>query len=239
MWDFYNRTINEIPDELDVYVDFIYVGQTWTMVCAGKYCGVAVTVNEQDGPLRDFAYLYGRPLKEVAALCKSWDFMEASVGTAALNAYINSTEQVTRKGCVPTANGFDDYKAAASGRKVAIIGHFVKLERFLTDSDVYVLERKPVPGDYPDSACEYLLPEMDFTIITGSAFINKTLPRLLQLSRHAVILGPSTPMSRSILDYGAKELSGYSPRSMTKKDAAVICNGNTHLSPYGERIKLV
>ena len=80
---------------------------------------------------------------------------------------------------------------------------------------------------------------MDFTIITGSAFINKTLPRLLQLSRHAVILGPSTPMSRSILDYGAKELSGYSPKSMTKKDAAVICNGNTHLSPYGERIKLV
>ena len=73
------------------------------------------------------------------------------------------------------------------------------------------------PGDYPDSACEYLLPEMDFTIITGSAFINKTLPRLLQLSRHAVILWPSTPMSRSILDYGAKELSGYSPRSMTKK----------------------
>ena len=208
-------------------------------MCAGKYCGVAVTVNEQDGPLRDFAYLYGRPLKEVAALCKSWDFMEASVGTAALNAYINSTEQVTRKGCVPTANGFDDYKAVASGRKVAIIGHFVKLERFLTDSDVYVLERKPVPGDYPDSACEYLLPEMDFTIITGSAFINKTLPRLLQLSRHAVILGPSTPMSRSILDYGAKELSGYSPRSMTKKDADVICNGNTHLSPYGERIKLV
>ena len=32
MWDFYNRTINEIPDELDVYVDFIYVGQTLSLI---------------------------------------------------------------------------------------------------------------------------------------------------------------------------------------------------------------
>lgn len=239
MWDIYDRTINEIPDDLDVHVDFIYVGETWTMVCADRYCGIAVTVNEQNEQLRDFSYLYGRPLKEVATLCRSWDFMEASVGTAALNAYINSEEQVIRKGCIHTTNGFDDYKEIASGRKVAIIGHFIKLERFLTDSDVYVLERKPVPGDYPDSACEYLLPEMDFTVITGSAFINKTLPRLLQLSRHAVVLGPSTPMSRAILEYGAKELSGYSPRSMTKEDAVVICNGNTRLSPYGERVRLL
>lgn len=239
MWDFYDRTIAEIPDGLEAYVDFIYVGPVWTMVCAGDHCGVAVTVNEQDRPLRDFSHLYGRPLKEIAYMCKSWDFMEASVGTAALNAYVNSKERVIQKKCLPTTNGFYDYKEIASGKKVAIIGHFAKLEKFLTDSEVYVLERKPVPGDYPDSACEYLLPEMDFTIITGSAFVNKTLPRLLQLGRHTVVLGPSTPMSRAILDFGAKELSGFSPRSMTKDDAPVICGGNTRMSLYGERVKLV
>lgn len=239
MWDFYDRTINELPDDLEAYIDFIHVGETWTVVSAGKYCGIAVTVNEQDAPVRDFSYLYGRPLKETAALCRSWDFMEASVGTAALNAYINSEDNVASKGCMATSNGFDDYKQVAAGKKVAIIGHFIKLERFLTESEVFVLERKPQPGDYPDSACEYLLPEMDLTIITGSAFINKTLPRLLQLSRHSVVLGPSTPMADTLLQFGADELSGYSPRSINKENAPEICSGNTRLSQYGERIRLL
>ena len=42
-----------------------------------------------------------------------------------------------------------------------------------------ILERDPVLGDYPDSACEYILPEQDYVFITGMTLVNKTLPHLL------------------------------------------------------------
>ncbi|MDO4545916.1 MAG: DUF364 domain-containing protein [Bacillota bacterium] len=234
MWDFYDKLINEVPDVGTV--DFIHAGETWTMVSAGSYCGIAITVNEQNQPIGDYSYLLGKPLKDVAALCKSWDFGQASVGTAALNAWLNSPEHLKQLDCRDTTNGFDDYRQKAAGKKVAIIGHFVHLERFLTESQVYVLERRPKPGDYPDSACEYILPEVDYTFITGSAFINKTLPRLLQLSKNAVVLGPSTPMSSVLFAYGAKELSGFSPDPVMKKNAAAIGRDEVRFKDYGRRI---
>jgi len=46
--------------------------------------------------------------------------------------------------------------------------------------------------------------------ITGSTLINKTLPRLLQLSRNAFVtlLGPSTPMAPCLFKYGIDMLAG-------------------------------
>ncbi|NLD20056.1 MAG: DUF364 domain-containing protein [Clostridiales bacterium] len=236
MWNLYDKIINAIPNNF--FIDFVNVGETWTVVSAGAYCGVAVTVNEQNQPLTNFDYLCGRSLQETATLCKSWDFQEASVGTAAVNAYLNSKEHLQTIKHMSTDNAFDDYRELSAGKKVAVIGHFTQLERFLTDSEVYVLERNPQEGDYPDSACEYILPEMDYVFITGSAFINKTLPRLLALSKHPIVLGPSTPMSPALLEYGAKELSGLSLGIVTKKEAATIGHGNVRLKNFGERIKI-
>ena len=76
--------------------------------------------------------------------------------------------------------------------------------------EVYVLERSPQPGDYPDSACELLLPRCDLVIITGSSLINKTLPRLLSLCPNAytILTGPSVPLCPALLDFGIDRLSG-------------------------------
>lgn len=237
MWDFYDRLIDLVPKDLTV--DRITVGDTWCFVAAGDLRGIAVTVNEQERLLPSFSKYRGVSLKEVAALCKSWNFVEASVGTAALNAYLNTKDRLKEVGAEETTGGFHDYKKIAAGKKVAIIGHFFQLERFLTQSSVYVLERSPEPGDYPDPACEYLLPEMDYTFITGSSFINKTLPRLLQLCRHPIILGPSTPMCDLIFSYGAKELSGLSLHKTSPEDELFAARGGVRTSALGTRYRLV
>lgn len=237
MWDIYDKIISEVAD--DIYVNHIVVGKTWTVVLADNHCGIAVTVNEQNYPLGDFSHLHGCSLKDLAQLSKSWNFIEASIGTAAINAYLSSPKNKANLTLLPTQNAFTDYKEKAAGKKVAIIGHFINLERFLTNSQVHVLERNPLPGDYPDSACEYLLPDMDYTFITGSAFINKTLPRLIELSKNPIILGPSTPLSTHLLDFGAKELSGLIPNILTKKDAITISKGDEKLSNYGTRVRAV
>jgi uncharacterized protein (DUF4213/DUF364 family) len=46
--------------------------------------------------------------------------------------------------------------------------------------------------------------------ITGSALTNKTLPRLLELACNAwvMLIGPSTPLSVLMFDYGVDALSG-------------------------------
>lgn len=248
MWKLYDRIIDEIPDDLDATVDFVHVGEVWTIVGAGEYVGMAVTTNEQNCDLFEFSGIanrqfLGMPLKDAACYCESWDFMEASIGTAALNAYINSYKHLeggiqggrqdglqagrfrgltVKSGAT---NGFKDYKALTAGKKVSVVGHFSKLEEYLTDSEVYVLERRPLPGCYPDTACEFILPETDYAFITGSAFINKTLPRLLDISHNPIVLGPSTPMSRELFERGAIELNGFSPRLELKQNAIAVASG--------------
>lgn len=239
-WELYDRLIEQVPS--DIKIDWVHMGKTWTVVHAGPYCGLAVTINEQDLVLPSWKKLIGTDLQSAAELCKSWDFFEASAGAAALNAWYNNPSRLfSIPGMQPTKNAFSDYTASVRQKKAAIIGHFYNLEKFLTGAaSISVLERKPWPGDYPDSACEYLLPQQDFVFITGSAFVNKTLPRLLQLSSaaRAIVLGPSTPMSPTLFDYGADELSGLAPDTLTPEQTELISEGNIKMSSYGTRVRL-
>lgn len=240
MWNFYDKFIEQVPE--NITVEHVHQGPVWTLVqtkdsSGKKKCGIAVTINETCSSLPAYSNFVGKPLKEIAALCKDWNFLTASVGTAALNSWLNTRHF---NGAI-TGNTFDDYAKYAEGKKVAIIGHFRMLEKSLLDiSQVSILERLPEPGDYPDSACEYILPKQDLVFITGSAFTNKTLPRLLELSKNArtVIVGPSTPMSDILFDYHVDEISGLITGDIPFDDFVSIGNDDISLSKVGTRIRL-
>ena len=93
--------------------------------------------------------------------------------------------------------------------------------------------RRRAPGDYPDTACEYLLPEADYVFVSSSSFVNKSAPRLLDLAvgggAHTVLVGPSTPMHPLLLDLGVDTVTGYVPDPEVGK-AGVI----KELSPTGQ-----
>ena len=216
-WTLYDELIEGIPGELRVE-DFC-VGLTWTAVRADCGWGVSMTVDQTAGPEEPRRRLIGASLREAAALAKSWDFREASIGMAAMNAYYNSPDRAKALGFFPPQGGpnkkadaFELFRNAASGKRVTVVGHFPHLEQQLKPyCSLSILERKPQPGDYPDSACEYILPESDAVIITGSAFTNKTMPRLLELSRNAMtcVVGPTTPVSSILFKYGVDLISGF------------------------------
>jgi uncharacterized protein (DUF4213/DUF364 family) len=157
----------------------------------------------------------GMPLRDLAVAAKSWNFAEASLGMAAVNAYHNSPERplVARS----LAHGedidaFTAYRQRAAGKKAAVIGHFHHLEKNLGDvCELSILEKRPSFGDYPDSACEFLLPLQDYVFATGVTCINKTLPRLLELSRKTglILAGPSVPMAPFLFAYGISDLQGF------------------------------
>lgn len=215
MWSLYDRLIDSVPE--DVYIDEVTVGANWVLVRAGNLLGTAMYVPADSIPPTHPGDWTELSLKAAAEKLKSWNLGEASLGAAALNAYCNNRLQVfqavkthSNAGLCCRDNAFRTHLEAVRGRKVAVIGHFPNLEPFAEAAQLTILERNPLPGDYPDSACEYLLPLQDFVFITGSALINKTLPRLLALSQNAytVLVGPTTPLSPILFEFGADELDG-------------------------------
>jgi len=250
MWKLYEELIKNIPT--DIIADNITVGLSWTVVSAGKYCGAAMTVEEhgQECFIDILDSRRGQPLNYLASLSKSWNFTEASIGVAAINAYYNNKE-TWKQSCssgntswkiIGSENAFDGYAHAVKGKKVAVIGHFKQLENYLSEAkSLSVLERKPTGDDYPDSACEYILPDQDFVFITGTTLINKTLPRLLELSKAAqvILVGPSTPMTPILFAYGINELSGFlAGNKDSLMDAASIA-GHKAFFKNGERTRMV
>ena len=103
----------------------------------------------------------------------------------------------------------------------------------------YVMDREEKPGALPDSACEFFLPLCDLVIITGSAAINKTLPRLLALSRNAqvVMTGPSVSCCPALLELGIDRMQGCvitQPEAMLRAIVEKRCSVN----PYSTFFRL-
>lgn len=238
MWEIYDGLISRIPE--NIMVDEIVAGTSWTMVRAGTNVGVAMTVNETTAPSLANHSLIGAPLKAVAGLVKSWNFIEAGIGMAAINAYYNSVEN-KRKWHALKGDAFDLYSVNLTGKKVAVIGHFPNLEkRIAANNQLTILERRPMQGDYPDTACEYLLPQQDYVFITGSAFINKTMPRLLQISKNAkvILVGPSVPITPELYFYGVFELCGFVVTNPSLCRKVILHEDTSPLFASGERICL-
>ena len=214
MWELYDCLIEPIPD--DVKVNDYFSGTYCTMVTAGSCLGTAATnplctVKSREKDVKDMSW------KEAAGLIKSWNFTEASIGAAAINAYYNQYESLKRLdkagqiAMLSSEDTFLAHKTDFKEKKVATIGHFCYAEEFLKEAGTCViLERNPGENDYPDTACEFLLEEMDYVFITGFTLINKTLPRLLNLARNAkiILVGPSIPLAPKLFEFGVSELAG-------------------------------
>ena len=105
---------------------------------------------------------------------------------------------------------FEAMREEVEGKRVAVIGHFPQLEPLAARCRLTILERQPQPGDLPDFAAEYVLPEQDYVFITGTTLINKTLPRLLELAASArvVLVGPSVPLTPLWFELGVAVIAG-------------------------------
>ena len=228
-WDIYDALIDDLPEDVTVTVSDR--GTRWTRVVnSANGIGSAWSMRVASRPaLSADTPDAGRPIRDVAALVRSWNLAEASVGLAAINSWYSRAEVASRQGFVPTGAGltwrevFDPYADAVEGRIAAIIGHFPFARGVLWKAaDLQILERFPEPGDYPDTACEYLLPEADYVFISSSSFVNKTAPRLIELSRHAhtVLVGPSTPLNPVLFDAGVDTITGFvAARSLSEPAA--------------------
>jgi hypothetical protein len=191
----------------------VRVGISWTGVW-GKYCGLSKTYGipfVHGNYTRDLGRLTDKSTTELAEYAKSWNLVEASIGVAAINSRLHPAKTID-------ANAQEMILAKAEGKRVSVSGAFPftpqlnKIAKKVWTLELDASFINPAAGIITETAAEYVIPESDMVIITGSTLINKSMERLLELARAAhaytVVLGPSTPLSEVLFDYGASLVAG-------------------------------
>ncbi len=187
----------------DCPIKRVAVGLHWTVV-ESRYVGMAHTFRTGWKVEPDSAgNLIGSSTLSLASRIQHWEMLETGLGLAALNSLIEPTGRV--------GNIYEHLCGLAAGKTVTVIGRFPANDQIKrAAAKAYFLEIDPQEGELPAGACEQVIPQSDWVIISATAIINKTLPRLLELSSNAisVVLGPSTPLNDVLFQHGARIAAG-------------------------------
>lgn len=195
----------------DALITDTLMGECWTAVETRNHFGMAMTTPVDTAPRMLSADHTGLSLKELAQAAKSWNLTEAGFGMAAVNAYYNTPERLDSLGAYEPFERYCTNGVDLQGKHIGVVGHLnMPPSVYEQAASLRILERNPRPGDYPDSACDWLLPQCDVVIITASTLVNKTLPRLLELSKNAytILAGPSCPLCPQLLELGIDRIAG-------------------------------
>jgi uncharacterized protein (DUF4213/DUF364 family) len=247
MWKLYDTLIEGIPE--DYLVDEVVCGKKRSYVRSGTGVGIATPRFIETRLPMLTRNILGVPLKEVAACSKSWNFVEAALGIAAINAYYNNPEIARKNGVdfldrlrVEDRNNdpFIMSQNEIKGKKVAVVGHFPYIEKLMAPvCDFSIIEWTPESGDFPISAGEYILPECDFVYLTCATLLDKTLPRFLELSKNAssvTIVGPGTPLAPCLFEYGVDDLSGFIIKDNNRASQIAMGAENIRISIAGQKV---
>lgn len=192
----------------DSIVHEVHACVFWTAVVS-KHCGLASTFHEphpHHRAVRDVGNLTQLSALELAEYAKSDNLLEASIGMAAINSLIDIDEAK----CVEE-DAFDILAQKGRDKNITVVGHFPWTPKLGNIAKkLWVIEQKPQEGELPAEAAEEVLPQADVVGITGTAFINHTMEKLLDLSRNrfVVMLGPTTPLSPVLFDWGVDIIAG-------------------------------
>lgn len=195
--------------DIEVEVDKIMVGFNWTMVTAGNYCGIARSPSrgtEGARTIRPEGGFAGRSLKSIAQMLYSTDALSRSVSLAAINAFYNRPDS-DKQAKSSMASGFSSIEAPGEG--VVIIGGFRGVTKRLTAAKI--VEREPRPEDVPIDQAAETIANAKTLAITAQTLMNGSLEPLLLASQNVkrrMLIGPSTPLSPTLFDYGLTDLNG-------------------------------
>jgi uncharacterized protein (DUF4213/DUF364 family) len=209
------KIINDLLSALDYQaaVKDVRLGPFWTAVLTHN-CGLASTPHVPDYhsthpivPVKDAGHLMEKVALGLARMARSDSEMEAAIGMAAINSLIETEE--TR--CIEL-NAADFIQEKGRDKRVAIVGHFPFVQRLReTTKELWVIEKYPRGSDLGESEAKNIIPKADVVAITGSAFVNHTIEDLLKLCESkslVIVLGPSTPLSPILFEFGIDVISG-------------------------------
>jgi uncharacterized protein (DUF4213/DUF364 family) len=201
--------IGSLPeDSKDIKVREVRTCTCWTAVVSRK-CGLASTFLDRYVPrrrVRGVGQLTRMTALELAEYAKSDILQEASIGMAAINSLIEFDESKCRE-----ENAFAVLAEKGEGKRIAVIGYYPWIPKLREIAkELWVLDTKPQVRDLPPQAAPEIIPEADVVAVTGTSFINHTVEALLSLckDKFVIMLGPTSPMSAVLFDYGVDIIAG-------------------------------
>ena len=177
-----------------------------------RNCGLAATLprdalRQEQPSVGETGSLLEKNALELARMSCSDNILEAVVGIAAINSLLEVNEEQCRE-----LNASQLIADRGKGKKVAIVGHFPFIPRLReVVKQLWVIEKNPREGDFTEAEAENLIPQADVVGITGTAFTNHTIEKLLQLCRpqaYVVIVGDTAPLSPVLFDHGINAICG-------------------------------
>jgi uncharacterized protein (DUF4213/DUF364 family) len=239
----YDKLLNTIPDGEVIKVR---IGLHWTgvvvVVDGEKRMGLASTLegdhtHSGSPQIPRAGKLESLTGKELAAMVKEPVPIRVSLGMAAINALL--PRQPDRWA---DRNAEDVILANGIGKRVVLIGHFPFVPRLKEKIDnFYVIEQNPSDGDYPEKTAPILIPDAQVVAITGMTILNGTFEKLMGYCRPdatVLVLGPSTPLSPIMFDYGVSYLSGSIVTDITPV-IRTICQGASFRQVHRAGVRLV
>jgi len=210
----FDRLLLDLPEGNVVSVN---VGLYWTAVVVetnGEIrCGLSATIGDEshhytsEPAIPNAGKLTISTTHDLAHLIHSDSPPEVSIGMAVINALlphlsdlwtdIHAEEVIARNG---------------AGKNVAMVGHFPFVDRLRPRvGKLWVLEQNPGVGDLPASDAPDVIPQADVLAITAMTLTNHTFDKLITLRRPdalTLLVGPTTPLSPVLFDFGVNIISG-------------------------------
>ena len=194
-------------------VDRLFMGCFFSAV-SSRGCGLSSVLRPKRGlhevnPLPSAGDILPAGALDLAALARSDLLLEASIGLASINSLLAPPLDRGTK-----INAAEVLVSRASGRNVAVIGGFPFAERVRAVAnkvDVFELDPIPEAGERPTSDVFEYLSEADVVAISGTTLINHTFEGLMKLvapGAYVMMVGPSTPLTPVLFDWGVHALAG-------------------------------
>ena len=187
-------------------------GRRWTAVEAEvdgvRRCGLAATLGRPaEAGGASVSVDTGTPGMELAQTLRHAEGPQASLAAATVNGLLPRQPEHWVDARLEAV-----LKQRGGGQAVAMVGHFPFADELRPHvGSLTVLEQRPRPGDLPEEAAPDVLPASELIVITGLAFVNRTLPRLLALcppEAYVILAGASVPLSPILFRYGVHMLCG-------------------------------
>jgi len=204
----------------DAPVQEVRRGISWTAVVSRR-CGLASTLAQggcnHEGPGGMEGSFTEMTALGLAHYCFNGGMAKASLGLASINSLLEIDPDR-----YADIDGLQIIKDMGKGKNISVIGHFPYLDALAREAkNLWIIERQPRPGDFPEEKGNALLPQSDIVVISSTTLINNNLPGILELCRKGsvkMLLGPTTPLSDVLFEYGIDILAGS---VVTEKDVVL------------------
>ena len=165
----------------------------------------------------DVKSLMGRSARELAHWVLQDHWLRAGIGMAGLN----SLRDIDYEALVEI-NAKHIIADRAVGKNLMVVGHFPFVEELRAKvQNLWVMEKQPRAGDLSEEEGYRALAEADVVAITGTSLINHTFDRIIarcQPGSFKIMLGPSTPLSPILFDFGLDLIGG----SLVEEEGTVL-----------------